>query len=120
MKVRGTGFAQLYAWLADRDLLIVRADRAPPLVVLPLTLAVEIAMFAAGVWLYLSCTRARDRVSVYAWWSFVLVLMGSYLANAFGPPPPSATFLAWFGLGLWLFPFWAAWVDRHRIAFSLR
>jgi hypothetical protein len=46
VKVRGGGFAQLYAWLADRDLLIVRADRNEPLVVVPLRLATEIALAA--------------------------------------------------------------------------
>src|SRR5690348_9569386 len=34
VKVRAKGFAQLYAWLVDRDILIVRADRSEPLVVL--------------------------------------------------------------------------------------
>src|SRR5438874_6629522 len=43
VKVRAKGFAQLYAWLVDRDILIVRADRREPLVVLPLKLAAEIA-----------------------------------------------------------------------------
>jgi len=35
----------------------------------------------------------------------------SYVANAFGAPPPSAGFLARFSLGVWLFPFWAWWFD---------
>lgn len=43
VKVRANGFNQLYAWLTDRDILIVRADRAEPLVVLPLRLAAEVA-----------------------------------------------------------------------------
>jgi hypothetical protein len=43
VKVRATGFSQLYAWLTDRDILIVRADRREPLVIVPLKLAVEIA-----------------------------------------------------------------------------
>jgi hypothetical protein len=47
VKVRSAGFRQLYEWLDGRDLLIVRADRCQPLVVLPLLLAVEIAQ-AAG------------------------------------------------------------------------
>src|SRR5437773_1973298 len=46
VKVRGNGFAQLYRWLASRDLLVVRADRSEPLVILPLRLAAEIAMAA--------------------------------------------------------------------------
>src|SRR5438477_349043 len=45
-KVRGTGFRALYAWLEQRDLLIVRADKLQPLVILPLKLAIEIAMAA--------------------------------------------------------------------------
>jgi hypothetical protein len=43
VKVRAKGFGQLYAWLVDRDILIVRADRSEPLVILPLRLAAEIA-----------------------------------------------------------------------------
>jgi hypothetical protein len=46
VKCRGTGFAQLYEWLADRDLLIVRADRRGLLVVVPMSLAIEIAKAA--------------------------------------------------------------------------
>ena len=43
VKVRGNGFRELYKWLEDRDLLIIHADRAVPLVVVPLSLAIEIA-----------------------------------------------------------------------------
>ena len=46
VKVRGTGFRQLYAWLDCRDLLIVRADRREPLVILPLRLGAQIAKAA--------------------------------------------------------------------------
>jgi hypothetical protein len=46
VKARAKGFAQLYKWLADADLLVVRADRREPLVVLPLRLALAIAVAA--------------------------------------------------------------------------
>jgi hypothetical protein len=43
VKCRADGFRELYRWLVDRDILIVRADRSEPLVVLPLKLAADIA-----------------------------------------------------------------------------
>jgi len=46
VKVRARGFAQLYDWLDGRDLLVVRADRRDPLVILPFKLAVAIAAAA--------------------------------------------------------------------------
>jgi Holliday junction resolvase len=46
VKVRANGFRELYAWLGDRDLLVIRADRLEPLVVIPLKLAAEIAVTA--------------------------------------------------------------------------
>jgi hypothetical protein len=46
VKARGNGFRQLYDWHAGADLLIVRADRREPLVVVPLTLAIETARAA--------------------------------------------------------------------------
>jgi len=36
VKVRANGFKQIYGWLDGNDLLVLRADRAEPLVVLPL------------------------------------------------------------------------------------
>ena len=42
VKVRGDGFRQLYAWLSKADVLIVKADRRDPLMVLPLALVVEL------------------------------------------------------------------------------
>lgn len=80
----------------------------------PLTVTVEALLFAAGVWLYLSATRARDRVGVWSFVAFVAVLAGIYAANLFGPPPPDIRSVAIAGLALWLFPFWAAWFDGHR------
>jgi hypothetical protein len=49
VKCRADGFRELYRWLIDRDILIVRADRSEPLVILPLKLAAEIAAKAAGL-----------------------------------------------------------------------
>jgi Holliday junction resolvase len=47
VKVRGHGFGQLYRWLDGADILVVRADRRQPLIVMPLNnLAVEIAVLA--------------------------------------------------------------------------
>ena len=46
VKVRRDGFRELYRWLDGSDLLIVKADRREPLVVLPLKLAAEIARAA--------------------------------------------------------------------------
>jgi hypothetical protein len=46
VKARANGFRKLYQWLNDADYLIVRADRAEPLVVIPLHLAIEIAKAA--------------------------------------------------------------------------
>ena len=43
VKARADGFRELYGWLVDRDVLIVKADRQEPLVVVRLSLAGEIA-----------------------------------------------------------------------------
>ncbi|HKC42326.1 MAG TPA: hypothetical protein VKC64_00770 [Burkholderiales bacterium] len=80
----------------------------------PGTLAVESAMFAVGLWLYLASTRARDRTGVVALWALVVVLVAAYLGAAFGPPPPNVTVLAYSGLIGWLTVAWGYWVDRHR------
>jgi Holliday junction resolvase len=46
VKCRAQGFRELYSWLDGRDVLIVKADRHEPLVVVRLSLAAEIAKVA--------------------------------------------------------------------------
>lgn len=81
---------------------------------LPLTIVVEYAIFAAGIAIYLSVTRAKDRAGNLALWSLLGLLAVLYPASLFGPPPPSAKALAWSALAIWLTVPWAAWADRHR------
>lgn len=80
----------------------------------PATMVVEGLLFAAGVALYARSTAARDRVGRWALVGFVAFLGAVYLANLFGPPPPSADAVAWTALSMWLLVAWAAWLDRHR------
>jgi hypothetical protein len=49
VKCRAHGFRELYGWLANRDVLIVKAERHEPLVVVRLGLAVEVALRADGL-----------------------------------------------------------------------
>ena len=79
------------------------------------TIVVEGVMFVAGVWLYATATRARDRVGSYGFWALIAVLVLSYVGSLFSPPPPTRVALAIGGIIFgWLFVGWAAWSDRHR------
>jgi membrane-bound metal-dependent hydrolase YbcI (DUF457 family) len=81
---------------------------------IPGTLAVELAMFAAGVWLYVGTTRARDRIGGIGLAAFLLFVLVIYAGAAFGPPPPNAVMIASSDMGQWLVVLLAAWIDRHR------
>lgn len=79
------------------------------------TLAVETAMLAAGVYLYLKTTRAIDRTGLYAFWALIIFLALVNLANMLGPPPPSVAAVAWSAEAMWLLVAWGYWIDRHRV-----
>jgi len=82
---------------------------------LPATLAVEAGMFAVGLALYLSATRARDRIGLWALWGYVALLLASYGGAVFGPPPPDVSAVVLTGIaGMLLLLLWAYWIDRHR------
>ncbi len=75
---------------------------------------VELAIFAAGLGLYLKSTTAADAVGRWGLASLVAFLLVVHLANSFGPPPPSVEAVAWAGQAQWLLVAWGYWVDRHR------
>jgi hypothetical protein len=74
----------------------------------------EALLFGAGVWLYAWTTRPKDRVGSLALWALVAFLGLVYAVASRGPPPPSATVVAWTALPLWLLVPWTYWIDRHR------
>jgi membrane-bound metal-dependent hydrolase YbcI (DUF457 family) len=75
---------------------------------------VELGLFAGGVWLYLSKTRAKDRIGSVGLWALVAFLLAVHVANTLGPPPPSVAAVAWSAQAMWLLVVWGFWVDRHR------
>ena len=78
------------------------------------TIALELPLFALGVWLYLRATKPRDAIGRWAPAGLIAFFLFAYAAAAFGPPPPNMTAVAWSGIGgLILIP-WAAWADAHR------
>lgn len=80
------------------------------------TVAVEVPLFAIGVWLYASATQARDRVGSWGFIGLVAFLALIQVSNLIGPPPPSVQAIAWVGQAQWLLVAWGWWVDAHREA----
>lgn len=79
-----------------------------------LTMAIEVALFAIAIWTYQRQTRPVDKIGLYAFLAFVLVLLLAYAGAALGPPPSSVKKLALITLITWLTIPWAWWFDQHR------
>ena len=81
----------------------------------PATLAIEVPMYAAGLWIYARTTRPRDAKGRWGFWTLAAFLAVVYVGNILGPPPPSV-------LAVWtsaiaggaILVAWIWWVDRHR------
>jgi hypothetical protein len=78
------------------------------------TLAIEGSIFAIGLMLYARATTARDRIGSVGLWSLAGFMVVAYLASSFGPPPPTASAVAWSAEAMWLLVAWGYWVDGHR------
>jgi hypothetical protein len=78
------------------------------------TMVVEAVIFVVGLAVYARVTRAMDRTGRWALWGFVALLAVLYVANAYGPTPPSVSAVAWGALAAWIIPLFGWWVDRHR------
>jgi hypothetical protein len=109
-------------WLLDAVTHIPDLPLAPgggPLVGLGLwqsvaaTLAVEVSIFAWGIWLYVKATPTMDKLGRWGLAGLVVFLALLHLGNLFGPPPPSVTAIAWIGQAQWLLVAWGYWVDSR-------
>lgn len=79
-----------------------------------LAIAIEVTLFAIGIWTYQKRTRAKDKIGLYAFLAFVLLLLLAYIGASFGPTPPTVKKLAIVTLLTWLMIPWAWWFDKHR------
>lgn len=81
---------------------------------LPVTLIIEVTLFALGVGLYVRTTKSCDSVGRWGLVAFVTFLLAVYAGNLFGPPPPNFEAIAWAGQLQWLLVLWGYWIDKYR------
>jgi hypothetical protein len=80
----------------------------------PLTLAIEGGLFAAGVWVYAQATRPRATRGRWAFMSLVAVMVLAYVGNVLSAPPSVEAIWTGALFGFLLLLAWAAWTDRNR------
>ena len=82
---------------------------------IPGSFIVEGVLYAAGIWIYLKSTRAKDRTGTFALWGFLVASAALWAAAPFMPPPPGPMAVAWSTMIVVpLLIAWAWWVDHHR------
>ena len=80
----------------------------------PLTIAIELLLFAGGIYLYLKSTKADDKAGIWSFWGLVVILSIGWVGSIFGPPPESSEALAYSALSVWVFIIWGFGIDKHR------
>ena len=82
----------------------------------PLTIAIEGALYVTGIALYLAATRPRDRTGVWALWALIVFLGAGWASSVGTLKPMEVGKLAWGALSLWAVVPWGYWIERHRQA----
>jgi len=81
------------------------------------TVVIEGALFVGGITMYLRSTRLSTRRAKGIFWSLIAFLLIIYIANAFGPTPPTdapAAAIAGPALAMWLIVAWGAYADAGQ------
>lgn len=78
------------------------------------TIAIELVIFALGVWLYLRGTQRKKKGGTLVLCCLVGLLLLIYTGNLLGPPPPNETSIAWVGQSQWLIVALGYWADSLR------
>ncbi len=71
---------------------------------------IEFGMFFAGAIIYYRAADVRRKV---AYWLLIVFFTVFHIANLMSPPPPSTEMVSWSANMLWLFVFWAWWVEKE-------
>lgn len=79
-------------------------------------LIVESIIFFAGLIIYATYTRAKNKVGKWALWTLVILLLLVTLSNTFGPPPPDSIMTLFFSFVLLMaiIVSLSYWVDKNR------
>jgi hypothetical protein len=80
----------------------------------PASITVEVLFFGVGLWIYLSSTRARDKIGRYGFWSLMALIFFGWISTLFAGAPPDVRSVAWGALTMWVTVPWAWWADKHR------
>jgi membrane-bound metal-dependent hydrolase YbcI (DUF457 family) len=82
----------------------------------PGTFLVEGLLFALALDAYRRSSRPCDRAGTWLFGALGLFTTAIWMSGPFSPPPPSAAAVNAVAWLLWLFPWWAHGVDRHRVS----
>jgi hypothetical protein len=85
---------------------------------LPLSVIVELFIFALGAYFYLSATKPKNKKGSYAFGGLIIFLVLIYTANILGSPPPSVEAIGFAGLSQWLIVAWAYWISKNRYSIN--
>jgi hypothetical protein len=80
-----------------------------------LTVVIESMIFAAGIYLYMSVTKALNKKGSIWLWSLIGFLVIIYIMNIFSPPPESAEAIGYVGLSQWIIVAWGYYIDKNRV-----
>lgn len=69
----------------------------------------ETGLFLTGVYLYFKTVNPKQKI---AFWSLIIFFLAIHFMNIFGPPPPSIKAVAWSANLMWIFVFWAWWIEK--------
>ena len=77
-------------------------------------LAIELLMFAGGVYLFMQNRKFISKKKNLIMWSLVIFLLVVHIMNTFGEAPPSISAVAVVGLSQWLLVAWGYWADPAK------
>jgi hypothetical protein len=72
---------------------------------------IEFSFFFVGVYVYYTSKAALNKK---AFWSLIVFLLIIQFMNFYGPLPPDVTSVAVGANLIWLFVFWAWWIERKK------